>query len=238
MRVSSYNLMLWDCSVITRVLHWVLYSLNNSHMCTCSNWESWGTQSEEKQSPWHYFWYFCGQLRFDNSRSQWESVRRKAYGFSGQLQNVEILDIGNNQIYDSFPCSLHIISRLRVLVLRSNKFYGTIGCAGTNSTWPVLQIIDLAGNNFTGNLPHEKFLTWKAMMANALLKLNHLQFESEQYRQLYYQNAITVTGKGREMQLVKILTIFTSIDFSCNNFHGSIPKEIGKLQVLYTQLVT
>lgn len=98
-----------------------------------------------------------------------------------------------------------------------------------------LHVIDLAGNNFTGNLPHEKFLTWKAMMANALLKLNHLQFESEQYRQLYYQNAITVTGKGREMQLVKIVT---SIDFSCNNFHGSIPKEIGKLQVLYTQLVT
>ena len=82
---------------------------------------------------------------------------------------LEILDIGNNQIYDTFPCSLHIISRLRVLVLRSNKFHGTIGCAGTNSTWPVLQIIDLAGNNFIGNLSHEQFLTWKAMMANALL---------------------------------------------------------------------
>jgi len=117
---------------------------------------------------------------------------------------LEILDIGNNQIYDTFPCSLHIISRLRVLVLRSNKFHGTIGCVGTNSTWPVLQIIDLAGNNFTGNLPHEQFLTWKAMMVNALLKLHHLQFESEQYSRLYYQNPITITGKGREMQLVKI----------------------------------
>ena len=29
MRISHYTLMLWDCSVITRVLHWVLYSLNN-----------------------------------------------------------------------------------------------------------------------------------------------------------------------------------------------------------------
>ena len=177
----------------------------------------------------------CGLTTLDLNGNQLEG---KLPASLVNCKMLEILDIGNNQIYDSFPCSLHIISRLRVLVLRSNKFYGTIGCAGTNSTWPVLQIIDLAGNNFTGNLPHEKFLTWRAMMANSLLKLNHLQFESEQYRQLYYQHAITVTGKGREMQLVKILTIFTSIDFSCNNFHGSIPKEIGKLQVLYTQLVT
>ena len=31
---------------------------------------------------------FVDNCHFDNSRSQWESVRRKASGFSGQLQNV------------------------------------------------------------------------------------------------------------------------------------------------------
>jgi hypothetical protein len=35
------------------------------------------------------------------------------------------------------------------------------------------------------------------------------------------------------MELVKILTIFTSIDFSCNNLEGPIPEEFGELRSLY-----
>ena len=35
------------------------------------------------------------------------------------------------------------------------------------------------------------------------------------------------------MEFVKVLTIFTSIDFSCNNFQGEIPKDIGGLKLLY-----
>ncbi|PIN01689.1 hypothetical protein CDL12_25798 [Handroanthus impetiginosus] len=39
--------------------------------------------------------------------------------------------------------------------------------------------------------------------------------------------------KGREMELTKILIIFTSIDFSNNKFHGEIPHSIGDLKSLY-----
>ncbi|XP_061996047.1 receptor-like protein 33 [Rosa rugosa] len=35
------------------------------------------------------------------------------------------------------------------------------------------------------------------------------------------------------MELVIVLTIFTSFDFSCNKFNGSIPEEIGELKSLY-----
>jgi hypothetical protein len=35
------------------------------------------------------------------------------------------------------------------------------------------------------------------------------------------------------MELVKILTIFISLDFSCNNFEGPILEEIGELKSLY-----
>ena len=80
--------------------------------------------------------------------------------------NLEVLDIGNNHIEDVFPYYLRKISRLRVLVLQSNNFHGSIGCDGTNVTWPMLQIIDLALNNFTGQLPRKSSSTWKAMMAN------------------------------------------------------------------------
>ncbi|BFG36461.1 hypothetical protein CerSpe_227350 [Prunus speciosa] len=64
-------------------------------------------------------------------------------------------------------------------------------------------------------------------------KLNHLRFEVLKFTELYYQDAITVTNKGLEMELVKILTVFTSIDISCNNFNGSTPKEVGQLKSLY-----
>ncbi|GKV35078.1 hypothetical protein SLEP1_g43392 [Rubroshorea leprosula] len=38
--------------------------------------------------------------------------------------------------------------------------------------------------------------------------------------------------KGFERELVRILTIFTSVDFSCNQFHGPIPEELGELNSL------
>ncbi|KAM1442191.1 hypothetical protein ACFX13_010088 [Malus domestica] len=49
----------------------------------------------------------------------------------------------------------------------------------------------------------------------------------------YYLDTVAVTVKGGERELVKILTGFTSIDISCNNFNGSILEEVGKLVSLY-----
>ncbi|MCL7032502.1 hypothetical protein MKW94_005528 [Papaver nudicaule] len=48
-----------------------------------------------------------------------------------------------------------------------------------------------------------------------------------------YQQAVTVASKGLNMQVVKILTSFTSIDFSNNAFEGEIPEAIGNLRSLY-----
>jgi Leucine-rich repeat (LRR) protein len=49
----------------------------------------------------------------------------------------------------------------------------------------------------------------------------------------YHQDTITIISKGLEVEPVKILTIFTAIDFSCNNFDGPIPEEIGEFTLLY-----
>jgi len=149
---------------------------------------------------------------------------------------LEVIDIGNNLIEGTFPCHLKNTTMLRVLVLRSNKFGGPISCPEPNATWLMLQIVDIAWNNFSGTLP--KFSAWTAMMNNEnepQSELKHLQFVSEvmRFNQFYYQDAITVTLKGRDVELVKILTVFTSIDFSCNNLEGPIPKEFGVLKSLY-----
>ncbi|BBH06298.1 receptor like protein 27 [Prunus dulcis] len=149
---------------------------------------------------------------------------------------LEVLNLGNNQIADTFPCLLKNISTLRVLVLRSNKFYGRLGCPKTHGNWSMLQIVDIALNNFSGEIRGKCLRTWGAMTGDEdddQSKLNHLRFELQKFTGIYYQDSVTVTNKGLEMEFVKILTVFTSIDISSNQFSGSIPEEAGQLKSLY-----
>ncbi|KAK4567081.1 hypothetical protein RGQ29_003071 [Quercus rubra] len=157
--------------------------------------------------------------------------------------NLELLDIGNNRIQDEFPCHLKDISSLRILILRSNKFFGSVGCGGLNATWSILQIVDLASNNFSGKLSIKSFANSKAMIANNEVQseLNYLHSVAsvitigrEYYERDYqYLDAIAIFIKGLNRELVKILTLFTSIDLSCNNLDGPIPEEIEVLKSLY-----
>ncbi|PIN16953.1 Leucine-rich repeat protein [Handroanthus impetiginosus] len=145
-------------------------------------------------------------------------------------KSLEVLNVWNNNINDSFPCMLS--SNLRVLKLRSNRFHGEVRC---HDSWPFLQIIDIASNNFSGYLYPRSFLSWGGMMRDngAQPRLNYLQFFVSGPTINYYQNKVRLTFKGLEMELVKILTAFTVIDFSCNNFKGEIPNAIGDLNSLY-----
>ena len=143
-------------------------------------------------------------------------------------KSLEVLDMGNNQLKDAFPCNLKYISSLRVLILRSNQFYGSIDCGGPNTSWPMLKIVDLASNNFTGQLPRESLFSWIAMMDD----IQYLQIPILRFDYIYYQHLIKVTTKGFDIELVKILTIFTAIDISNNSLDGPIPEEIGKFKSL------
>ncbi|MBA0603927.1 hypothetical protein Gorai_025082, partial [Gossypium raimondii] len=144
--------------------------------------------------------------------------------------SLQTLDINQNQVEGEN------ISKLRVLVLRSNKFNGSIHCHKNNTGWPTLQIVDLASNNFSGKLHQTCLETWKGMQVvenEAPSKVKHLQFQFLQFNPNHYQDEITVTIKGLEWELVKILTVFTTIDISCNNFEGPIPEVIGTFKELY-----
>ncbi|KAK0585308.1 hypothetical protein LWI29_026585 [Acer saccharum] len=138
---------------------------------------------------------------------------------------LEVLDLGHNHINDAFPCWLKNVSSLRVLVLQSNRFNGNINCLEHDVSWPTLQIFDLGSNYYNGRLPQKGLTTWEAMMVdenNAQPQLEHLQFEIQPFNHLYYQDTVTVTSKGLEMELVKILTLFNSIDLSSNKFQGKL----------------
>ncbi|KAB2621892.1 receptor-like protein 12 [Pyrus ussuriensis x Pyrus communis] len=139
------------------------------------------------------------------------------------LESLEALDLSQNRIEGQFP--------------KSNNFYGGIGCpvVKTNATWPALQIIDLAYNNFNGEVPGFSLATWQAMKDNTNNSFSLTGNDNDLYIMLSfsYEPALTVTSKGLKRDLAKILTVLTLIDFSCNNFSGSIPKEMGALKSLY-----
>ncbi|MCH89435.1 verticillium wilt resistance-like protein, partial [Trifolium medium] len=48
-----------------------------------------------------------------------------------------------------------------------------------------------------------------------------------------YQDSVTVSIKGQQVKLVKILTIFTTIDFSSNYFEGPIPEVLMDFKAIH-----
>ena len=68
--------------------------------------------------------------------------------------NLEVLDLGNYKINDSFPYWLVALPKLQVLVLRSNKFHGPIENYETSGMFfSKLRILGLSHNEFIGPLP-------------------------------------------------------------------------------------
>ncbi|KAI8570870.1 hypothetical protein RHMOL_Rhmol01G0071400 [Rhododendron molle] len=142
-------------------------------------------------------------------------------------KSMKVLDLGNNNINSAFPHWLESLPDLQLLVLKSNKFHGPIGTSGTKTPFPKLRILDLSHNNFTGLLPETYFLNFKALM-NVDKSKSLLQYMGDSI----YQDSVELVLKGCVIEVQYILTIFTTIDLSHNNFGGEIPNDIGKLQGL------
>ena len=142
-------------------------------------------------------------------------------------RELEVLDLGNNKINDTFPHWLGALPKLQVLVLRSNHFHGHIGLSKIKSPFMSLRIIDLAHNDFEGDLPEMYLRSLKATM-----NINEGNMTREYMGDAYYQDSTEVTIKGLEMKFVKILNTFTTVDLSNNKFQGEIPECIGNLNSL------
>ncbi|XP_057797501.1 receptor-like protein 7 [Salvia miltiorrhiza] len=138
-----------------------------------------------------------------------------------RCERLEFMNVGNNNITDSFPCMLSS-TWLLVLILHSNRFYGEVRCQ--NMSWPYLQILDISSNQFSGNLESINFSTWKTLMM--LQSVVHSSI-------LWYSLSVTLIMKGRNSEYHTIWSEFGIIDFSCNNFGGEIPNAIGDLTLLH-----
>ncbi|GKV48135.1 hypothetical protein SLEP1_g54965 [Rubroshorea leprosula] len=162
---------------------------------------------------------------------------------------LEILDVGNNNLNDTFPHWLGVLQSLKVLILRSNQFHGAINNSMPVFYFPHLRIIDVAQNDFMGLLPSNYFKILKGMRVVApadKVKLEYIGYVlghnnvkcvlvricSMSHHDINYKDSVKVVVKRLELELVRILTIFTTIDFSGNQFHGEIPEELGELNLL------
>ncbi|GLT27008.1 hypothetical protein SLA2020_020380 [Shorea laevis] len=150
---------------------------------------------------------------------------------------LEHLDLGNNQIKDTFPSWLGVLSQLKIFILHFNGFYGVISAPRSDILFPKRRIIDRSHNEFVGPLPMDYFKRWN-VMAN-------LDGESTTYLHadfnLFLNNflvpfqvtySMAITNKGKEMEYTKILKIYTVIDLSCNKFAGEIPEVVATLKRL------
>ncbi|TYI42625.1 hypothetical protein ES332_A01G112000v1 [Gossypium tomentosum] len=128
------------------------------------------------------------------------------------------LNLNSNHLEGPLTPSITNCKELQVLDVRNNM---------VNDSFPhwiealsELQVLVLRSNRFHGPIT-------AATSPRSLLKLRIVDLSCNNFFV-----PLPTAVKGFEIELVKILTIFTSIDLSCNNFEGQIPRDIGELSSL------
>ncbi|XP_037403943.1 receptor like protein 22-like [Triticum dicoccoides] len=148
-----------------------------------------------------------------------------------------LLDVGNNNMVGAFPSWLGLLPELRILVLRSNRFYGSVGGDLHSSEkygeyFSSLQILDLASNNFSGNLSPDWFEGLKSMMSE-LNTTGRIISSFNGSMEHPYQDSVAIYYKSIYRTFDKILTTLTVIDLSNNSLDGTIPGSLGRLISLH-----
>ncbi|CAL5376357.1 unnamed protein product [Camellia sinensis] len=173
--------------------------------------------------------------------NSFEIINLNGNGFEGTVPKslvnckmLRVVDLGCNKFSDKFPFWLEKLRWLQVLILSSNKFHGPMPASKAKFPFLNLRVMDLSDNYFTGPLPKTYFKNFNAMMnvIEANFKLQYIEKSVVGSMYLYayhYHDCLTMVIKGSTIEMAKVLTIFTVIDLSKNNFEGQIPQIIGKL---------
>ncbi|XP_050206669.1 receptor-like protein 7 [Mercurialis annua] len=151
--------------------------------------------------------------------------------------SLEMVDFGRNQIIDAFPSWLGSLPDLRILILRSNGFYGTMeNLVATGFT--NLRVIDLSNNHFSGKIPSEFLQIWNVMKVRNTSHMTYMQDNMRPNSSFvysyfgFYDYSMTLYNKGLELNYMKIPDILVAIDFSNNKFQGEIPDIMRNLKGL------
>ncbi|XP_061999171.1 receptor-like protein 6 [Rosa rugosa] len=159
--------------------------------------------------------------------------------FHGQLPrslancaSLEILVLSHNNFSDTFPVWLGALPELKILTMDHNVFYGVIVKPNKkNLQFPMLRILDLSYNNFSGQFPFEYIFS-----GNGTTSITHDLEYYHIYESFieYYSYSITIICKGVERYYPRVREDLILIDISSNNFEGKIPEFIGKLEGIWS----
>ncbi|XP_049386114.1 receptor-like protein 9DC3 [Solanum stenotomum] len=141
---------------------------------------------------------------------------------------LEVLDIGNNAINDTFPAWLGTLEELQVLILKSNKFHGPISTSHKFG-FPMLRILDLSHNEFSGSLPVEVFQNF-----NGMIKIDDSDTGKIEYMKTSDSFFVIYDDSVRgdiPMELGR-LNMLEALDLSCNPLAGKIPQQLTRLTFL------
>ncbi|XP_027337083.1 receptor like protein 27-like [Abrus precatorius] len=178
--------------------------------------------------------------------------------FLWNISTIRVLILRSNKLHGPIGCqhSTRNWTMLRIVDIASNNFNGALPQALLRS-WIAMMGDEDESQQMSGNLffdmydfhhsvryndalaSIDKILVMRiAKMSAALPRLQidtlfsyfvnayQLQFGGS------YLDSATVVNKGLQMKLVKIPAIFTSLDFSSNNFEGPIPEELMSFRAL------
>ncbi|PHU08840.1 hypothetical protein BC332_20700 [Capsicum chinense] len=145
---------------------------------------------------------------------------------------LKFLDLGHNELNDTFPSWLGGLPDLQILSLRSNKLHGPISDSRTDNLFAQIRVIDLSSNGFSENLPASLFENFQAMKIIGE-KSGTREYIANDYSG-NYANTLIVTTKGLDQELPRVLTTEIIINLSRNRFEGYLPRIIGDLVGLCT----
>ncbi|KAK7286843.1 hypothetical protein RJT34_22140 [Clitoria ternatea] len=178
--------------------------------------------------------------------------------FLWNIPTLRVLILRSNKFYGPTECqhSTGNWERLHIVDLASNNFSGTLPKALLQS-WVALMGSEGEAQQNSGNLFFDMYdfhhsVRYKDVIASInkvlvmklakmLASVPRLAIEDmfsyfvNAYQLQFggaYLDSATVVNKGLQMKLVKIPTIFASLDFSCNHFEGPIPKELMSFKAL------
>ncbi|MHC0439215.1 hypothetical protein [Flavobacterium sp. 3-210] len=136
----------------------------------------------------------------------WNNINKTGwYGVEVTNGHITKLDLSYNNLVNTIPSEIALLSNLQILYLNNNKLSGNI--PSQIEFLVNLQDIRLGFNQLNGTFPLE------------ILKLNNLKYLS------LTRNAFT----GNIPSDIKLLNNLIAIDLSFNQFTGNIPTQIGEL---------
>ncbi|KAL2334855.1 hypothetical protein Fmac_016068 [Flemingia macrophylla] len=151
-------------------------------------------------------------------------------------RNLRILDVGENMLTGPIPSWIGSMQQLIILNLEGNHFSGNIPNHLCNLKH--IQLLDLSRNHLSTGIP--TCLNFFIAMTENSTNRSHSNSFSTSFRFNYITfivtwmfNYISIImtwmWKGVEERFMYLESNRNSIDLSCNNLTGEIPKEVGYL---------